>query len=243
MPDRILREGIIGSFAINALSQGAEIFYRRLMSVVDDFGRFEAHPQILRARMYPLQLDRYTDVDVERWLAECCKIGAEGQALITCYEVKFKKLLQINNFGQRERYAKYPGPGESAPVAAKSRQKPLEAARASNSHSNTHTNGSSESLPSLKLSVGESVNEAHWPVFLANYPNATQVDDGCRMWISLWDTGEINRENFPEIMAGLERWKTSKLWQTKGMRHSVRKWLIERRWKDHPEQAEEKGAY
>ena len=44
MPNRILRDGILMSPRVNVLSSEAELFYRRLMSVVDDYGRFSAHP-------------------------------------------------------------------------------------------------------------------------------------------------------------------------------------------------------
>jgi hypothetical protein len=36
MPNRILRAGIITSDRVNALDFGAEVFYRRLMSAVDE---------------------------------------------------------------------------------------------------------------------------------------------------------------------------------------------------------------
>ena len=39
MPSRILREGINTSPKVNALSPMAELFYRRLMTVADDYGR------------------------------------------------------------------------------------------------------------------------------------------------------------------------------------------------------------
>ena len=43
MPSRIIRDGILTSERINALTERAELFYRRLMSVVDDYGRFPAN--------------------------------------------------------------------------------------------------------------------------------------------------------------------------------------------------------
>ena len=49
MPNRILREGILSSERVDALSEGAEILYRRLMSVVDDYGRYFAHPTLIRS--------------------------------------------------------------------------------------------------------------------------------------------------------------------------------------------------
>ena len=38
MPSRVIRDGILESESVNALSWEAELFFRRLMSVVDDFG-------------------------------------------------------------------------------------------------------------------------------------------------------------------------------------------------------------
>ncbi len=108
MPNRILREGIIESERINELTPEAELFYRRLMSKVDDYGRFHGHPALVLAACYPLQLDRISQAKILEWMAEC----ADGHiALILLYEVAGKKYLQINNFGQRERTdSKFPAP-------------------------------------------------------------------------------------------------------------------------------------
>lgn len=75
MPVRLLREGILDSEAVCSLSFPAEVFYRRLMSVVDDFGRFDARPSVLRSRLYPLQVDKVREADITRWSAECAKAG------------------------------------------------------------------------------------------------------------------------------------------------------------------------
>jgi hypothetical protein len=82
MPSRLLREGIIDSEAVNAVSFPAEVFYRRLMSVVDDFGRFDGRPSVLRSRLYPLKVDTVREADISRWIAECVKAG-----LIALYAV------------------------------------------------------------------------------------------------------------------------------------------------------------
>lgn len=75
MPSRIIREGILTSERINSLSFPAEVFYRRLMSVVDDFGRFDARLSMLRASCYPLKVDVVREADISRWIAECEKAG------------------------------------------------------------------------------------------------------------------------------------------------------------------------
>lgn len=98
VPNRILRDGIITSELINSLSWPAEVFYRRLHSVVDDYGRFPAHPSLLRAACYPLRLNDVSDRDVEKWLAECA-----DKALVKVYEVEGKRYLEVARFSQRVR--------------------------------------------------------------------------------------------------------------------------------------------
>ena len=112
MPTRLLREGIIDSEAVNALTIEAEVFYRRLMSVVDDFGRFDARPAVLRSRLYPLRVDRITDADILRWLDEC-----NTASLITLYVVGSKPLLEYHKIGTpRAKESKYPPPPASRPA-------------------------------------------------------------------------------------------------------------------------------
>lgn len=97
MPNRVLRSGILESRAVNALSEQAEIFYRRLMSVVDDWGRSEADMDVLRVKLFPLQLERWPTDRVIKALDECCK-----GPLVIKYQVGVKTYIQINNFGQRQ---------------------------------------------------------------------------------------------------------------------------------------------
>jgi hypothetical protein len=104
MPTRILREGILTSEKVNMLSLNAEVFYRRLMSVADDYGRYFAHPSILRANCFPLKLDDVSESDVKKMLAECLELG-----LVVVY--KDGKYLQITGFGQQTRSkSKFPEP-------------------------------------------------------------------------------------------------------------------------------------
>lgn len=75
MPTRILREGIITSERVNSLSLEAELLYRRLMSVVDDYGRFHANPTVVRAACFPLKVDLFTDRKIEALLDEVVNAG------------------------------------------------------------------------------------------------------------------------------------------------------------------------
>lgn len=106
MPNRIIREGIIDSSAVNSLSPEAEVFYRRLMNVVDDYGRFDGRLPVLRARLYPLQLEKVREASLERWIAECVKAR-----LIRLYEHKGSQYIEFHKLGSpRAKASKYPPP-------------------------------------------------------------------------------------------------------------------------------------
>lgn len=107
MPNRIVREGIITSEPVNALGWAEECFYRRLHSVVDDFGRFHANLSLLRAACYPLRLNDVSDQDVGKWLSVC-----ESKGLVRVYEVDGKRFLEVEKFDQqvRAKKSKFPQP-------------------------------------------------------------------------------------------------------------------------------------
>lgn len=107
MPNRIIRDGILQSEAVAELTWPEEVFYRRLMSVVDDYGRYHALPKLLRAACYPLQIDKVSDSDIGKWIAGCVNAG-----LVRVYPAKDgKSYLEIVKFGQRvQSKSKFPEP-------------------------------------------------------------------------------------------------------------------------------------
>lgn len=109
MPNRILRDGILSSEGVCSLSWSAEVFYRRLMSVADDHGRFHGIPTLIRSACYPLQIDKVSDSDIEKWLTACVTA-----ALVRVYPASDgKRYVQIVKFGQQVRSkSKFPDPIE-----------------------------------------------------------------------------------------------------------------------------------
>lgn len=109
MPNRILREGILSSERVDQIAEepAVEVTYRRLYSVADDFGRYSAHPSLVRAGIYPLRLGLYTDAEIVEHLRSC-----EAAGLIRLYKVQDKSYLEVLNFNQRTRAkrSKYPPP-------------------------------------------------------------------------------------------------------------------------------------
>lgn len=161
MPNRVIREGILESRAVNSLSEGAELFYRHLMSVVDDYGRIEYDPDVLLIRCFPRRLATWT---VKR-LTDACQetvtcLTDDGQPLVVCYRdpASGKRYLQINNFNQRLRLmkAKCPDPGGKMAVTCLTDDGHMTARNESESESESETK-ETPAAPALCTSVVE------WP--------------------------------------------------------------------------------
>lgn len=119
MPNRILREGILTSPRIAKLGWAEEVFYRRLHSVVDDFGRYFADVGMLRAACYPRQLNKVSDSDVGKWLRACV-----DAALVRVYRVDGEDYMLLVDFNQqvRAKKSKFPHvPSECAADAAQTK--------------------------------------------------------------------------------------------------------------------------
>lgn len=115
MPTRIIRDGILDSEAVNSLSDSGEIFYRRLMSIIDDFGRYECKLPTIRAKLFGGKLEAWPLERVQAALNETTQtLNGDGEPLVTVYTVANHKYLQLNNFGQRERVSKCPPPPNAA---------------------------------------------------------------------------------------------------------------------------------
>lgn len=100
MPNRMVRDWT-DSDKVNSLSPHAERLFIRLIMKADDFGCFYADPRLLKAHLFPLQLDSVRETDISRWITECEKAG-----LIAIYNANAKMYLEIKDFGQRLRAKK-----------------------------------------------------------------------------------------------------------------------------------------
>ncbi len=100
MPNRILREGIISSPRVDRLSAMAEIMYRRLMSVADDYGRYYASPRMVRAACWPFHPNPPSEAEIEGLLAECSQPDSR---LLAIYQHKNQAFLEILDFRQQTR--------------------------------------------------------------------------------------------------------------------------------------------
>ena len=104
MPTRYLKAGIRDSDLIDSLAPLSESFYYRLLVTVDDFGRFDARPAMIKAQCFPIK---------ESVSAKTCSemlMDLVGAGLILIYEVDGKSVLQMCKWDNvpRAKVSKYP---------------------------------------------------------------------------------------------------------------------------------------
>lgn len=98
MPTRYLKPGICDSANIDAIAcPEAEILYYRLLVTVDDFGRFDARPALVRAKCFPLK-EGLTSTEVDAWL-----VALHAAQMIWLYEVGGARFLQVQRWDNKPR--------------------------------------------------------------------------------------------------------------------------------------------
>jgi hypothetical protein len=115
MPNRILKESICTSETIDKLTNFQEIFFYRLIVCCDDYGRLDARPKMLAAKLFPLKDMRLKQIeDALRALSSV--------ELVTLYQVDGKPFLQMNTWDKHQRLRlskhKYPGMEEMDSAAS-----------------------------------------------------------------------------------------------------------------------------
>ncbi len=141
MPNRIIRESCRTSPTLMLLSDGAERLFWRLTTVADDFGRFEADPDVLRAQCFPRAKEMTFRVKtIAAWFEElraCC--------LVTTYVVNGHQLGFFNTWDKHQRTrakeSKYPAPSSDNMC----QQTTANVAESSSSESRVVTTGNEES--------------------------------------------------------------------------------------------------
>lgn len=221
MPIRLLREGIIDSEAVNSLTPEAEVFYRRLMSVVDDFGRFDGRLSVLRGRMYALQLETVREASLERWLVEC-----ESARLIRRYTHAGKPYIAFLKLGEpRAKASKYPPPPDEPVNASESRCK------------QTHASAPySYSLSDSISGAGSGPPPDLFSTFWEAYPRKENRSDAAAAFAELNPDPEL----FECIMVAIALQKQKGCLSPqvdrdgKSVIPHAAKWIAKRRWEDIP---------
>lgn len=107
MPNRIIRDTFPTSDDYAQLTLFQRDLFWRLVVTVDDFGRYEARPEILRGRLFPLE--NVTTKAIEEGLT-----GLVNAGIAIIYSVKGRAYLHLEgwerNQTRRAKNSKYPAP-------------------------------------------------------------------------------------------------------------------------------------
>ena len=99
MPNRLIRDGLLDSDKFSRLKDKEQMYFVRLMLIVDDYGRHDARPSLLKSKCYPV-----TDISQTHVRQMTDNLNQVG--LINLYKVSDKGYLEIVKFNQRLRAKK-----------------------------------------------------------------------------------------------------------------------------------------
>lgn len=109
MPNRMLSGEVARSESLSRVSMEAELTFLHLVSVADDYGRFDGRPTVLLASLFPTRIEQVSHEALARWLSEL-----EGEGLIRWYEVDGRRYLELPGWPKHQRLRsskpKYPEP-------------------------------------------------------------------------------------------------------------------------------------
>ena len=120
MPTRVVRGEILKSQSLSRVSLGAELLFRNLIALVDDYGRYDGDPEIIAAHAYPRRREIRAK-QVSGWIDELVNADGDGSGPVLIYVVDGKPYLQLVNWekhrGQSRRgsSSRWPDPAQSDP--------------------------------------------------------------------------------------------------------------------------------
>ena len=111
MPNRIIRDSIRTSESLARLTPAEERHFYRLLVYADDYGRFDARPEVIRGSCYPLQAQAVSLSDVSEWLQ---RLASADISILLLYEVDGRPFGVFRNWEKYQRIrnarSKYPTP-------------------------------------------------------------------------------------------------------------------------------------
>lgn len=217
MPNRLLREGILDSDPVNLLSWPEEVFYRRLMSAVDDFGRFDARTAVLKSRLYPLKSDSVRETDIARWIAACVTAG-----LISLYSTDGRPYLLFKKFKQhvRAENSKFPPPPPDSDAVH---------GQCKGTAPAPHVRSESDAESKTNAETETGRVRAWFEKFFEEYPKEKDPDDAWAAFRELNPGDDL----YQRIVAAMRAMAKSEEWLKEHGRYipTAAKWLREKGWK------------
>ena len=230
MPNRIIKESICSSEKLNQLSDFEFRLWVGLITYVDDAGRGDARPAIIKGRIFPLR-ERITSKEIESALNHMAVLGC-----IALYEVDGKPYLWFPTWKVHQRVRdcrpKYPDPperGELPQVAADCGSR----ARESNPIQSNPIQSESESESNPNTSRA-SAFDAFWSA----YPKKTGKEAARKSFARA-------KADIGTMLSALEVQKQSEQW-TKNNGQFIPNpttWLNQGRWEDEVQTQSSGFAY
>ena len=215
MPNRIIKESLCSSEKISSLSDFEFRLWIGLITQVDDAGRGDARPAIIKGRVFPFR-ERLSIKDIDAALQA---LAAKG--CVSLYTVGGKFPGWAKHQRIRDCKPKFPGPDESDTLqdsAASCGELPQVAALIqSESNPNPNPNPESES----------NTRGAAFDAFWAAYPRKVGKGDARKAF------GKV-RVELGTLLSAIEAQKASQQWKRDGGRYipNPATWLNQCRWED-----------
>lgn len=153
VPQRFLRPTITNSRRWNACSFPAQSLFIRILTLVDDFGRYDGRIPILHGHCFALR----SDINPQETAALRSELQANG--VIEVYGVDGKEFIQVLEWQERPRSekSKFPNPVNIPQDSAAERSKPQEKDASLAITSSVIATTSSPSIPANKPSIPPTV--------------------------------------------------------------------------------------
>lgn len=228
MPNRILRDWTT-SEAIDSLTPEQECTFTRILMAVDDFGRFEADPRLLAARLYPLRICK---ASAQQMQSACDALAKQG--IIKLYQVEGRKYLQIVKWQNvpRAKTSKFPAMPDSCTADAQQMQSTCIASAPVTVTGTATEDRNREPEPlSSPGNTGGDVPE-DFKSFWQAFPRKVGKEAALKAWMKA-----KRKPPLQDILAALESAKQSEQWTKSGgqfIPHPAT-WINQGRWHDEHE--------
>ncbi len=151
MPQRFLRPDIRTSERWNETSFGAQSLYVGLMTLVDDFGRYDGRAKLIHGEVFILRSD-VKPQQTAAWLNEL-----HERDLIQLFDIGGKMFLQVSRWKERSRSETSRFPDPPARESCEPLRNPAESCLLSLSHKSSPLAISHKSLPNGKPTIKDVV--------------------------------------------------------------------------------------
>lgn len=227
MPTRYLKPGICDSESINACTPLTETLFYRLLVNVDDFGRMDARPVLVKSRCFPTKEDIKTH-QVEDMLKELSING-----LLYVYVFEGKTYLQMAKWDNTPRA-----------TVSKCPQMSDTCIQLYTDVNNPYTNLPVTVTVTVTETVTETVNrkpakqktesataslDVEFQQFWVSYPKKTGKGEACKAWAK-------HKPNLQSVLDALAWQSMSEQWTKDGGQFipNPSTYLNQQRWKDEP---------